>query len=683
MEFLYPGFLYALAALAIPIAIHLFNFRRFKRIPFTNVRFLQQIKQETQSQNKLKHLLILLSRLLALTFLVLAFAQPYIPGDEAGASEGSKVVSIFVDNSFSMEGEGATGPLIDVAKNKAIDIAMTLSPGDRFHLLTHDFEGKHQRLVSREVFIDWVQQIDLSPHSRSFSEIYARQSDALSQAGGRDAYEIYFISDFQKSRFDLDAAEVDSLHRMRLVHLPRNEPNNLYIDSVWFDTPVRKLNDTEKLQVRVVNAGDRKQERIPLRLEINGQTRSLASVDVDARSHGIARLEFVHESAGLHEAVVEIEDSPINYDDTYFFSFDVYESLSILSITNESRSGDPLRGVFASDSVYKYQSTTAQQVDYSALPSYGLIVLLELREIPGGLSEELRAFVEGGGSLWLIPSADVKPSGYDAFMTAFGLPALGEMQRSDERVREVNVEHPLYRGIFESIPKNMDLPAVRRYYSFPDARIPGADALMSMGGGRHFLSAYKKGRGRLYFLKTSLDSESGNFARHALFVASALRMAELSKATELRSIALDEQASFSIPAFTALSAQNLTLRDRRGQIELIPIARQRDGRYIITPGPAVREAAIYRLYHEDEAISAVGINYAREESDVRSYSSAELAELAKLTGMRTIQVFDGSSERLDRELMRATQGQGLWRYCLLLLLLFLLIEGLLLRLWKA
>ena len=79
MQFLYPAFLWAMAALAIPIIIHLFYFRRFKKVSFTNVRLLKEIKEETASRNKLKDLLILLSRFLALALLIAAFAQPFIP----------------------------------------------------------------------------------------------------------------------------------------------------------------------------------------------------------------------------------------------------------------------------------------------------------------------------------------------------------------------------------------------------------------------------------------------------------------------------------------------------------------------------------------------------------------------------------------------------------------------------
>ena len=59
MQFVHPSFLWALGLLAIPIIIHLFKFRRFKTVYFSNVAFLKQIQQESTNRNKLKHLLVL------------------------------------------------------------------------------------------------------------------------------------------------------------------------------------------------------------------------------------------------------------------------------------------------------------------------------------------------------------------------------------------------------------------------------------------------------------------------------------------------------------------------------------------------------------------------------------------------------------------------------------------------
>ncbi|MBK6410933.1 MAG: BatA domain-containing protein [Flavobacteriales bacterium] len=80
--------------MAIPVIIHLFQLRRFKRIDFPNVRFLQEVTQQTRSRKKVRHWLVLLTRMLALACLVLAFAQPYKVhqrGGEGRATGGEPV----------------------------------------------------------------------------------------------------------------------------------------------------------------------------------------------------------------------------------------------------------------------------------------------------------------------------------------------------------------------------------------------------------------------------------------------------------------------------------------------------------------------------------------------------------------------------------------------------------------
>ncbi len=81
MNYQNPQLLYALSAIAIPIILHLFNLRKYKTIRFSSIRFLKEIKQAKRSRSHLKNLLILLSRIFAITFLVLAFTKPYIPSN--------------------------------------------------------------------------------------------------------------------------------------------------------------------------------------------------------------------------------------------------------------------------------------------------------------------------------------------------------------------------------------------------------------------------------------------------------------------------------------------------------------------------------------------------------------------------------------------------------------------------
>src|SRR5690606_33682993 len=140
MQFLYPAFLWALTALAIPVILHLFYFRRYKTVFFSNLRFLREVKEETSARNRLRNLLILLARLLALALLILAFAQPVIPlRDEVRT--GTRHVSLFVDNSFSMQSFGRELSLFDKARQRARDIVTGYGTEDKFQLLGHDLSA--------------------------------------------------------------------------------------------------------------------------------------------------------------------------------------------------------------------------------------------------------------------------------------------------------------------------------------------------------------------------------------------------------------------------------------------------------------------------------------------------------------------------------------------------------------
>jgi hypothetical protein len=192
MSFNYPQFLWALTALSIPIIIHLFNFRKTTRIFFSNTRFLKQVKQETTQKRKLKKYLVLASRLLFLFFLVLAFAQPFLPAKEQLTTQRN--LSVYLDNSYSM-----STPVrekvraLDAGAGFVRDIVELFPTETRYKLLTNDFAPFSNTYKSKAEILDQLSQIRMSPISRSGEEVMKRM--------GESANTIFWISDFQKSTF--------------------------------------------------------------------------------------------------------------------------------------------------------------------------------------------------------------------------------------------------------------------------------------------------------------------------------------------------------------------------------------------------------------------------------------------------------------------------------------------------
>lgn len=106
MQFKHPEILYALLLLSIPIIVHLFQLQRFVKVPFTNVAFLKNIEKQTRKSARLKKWLVLFSRLLTLSCIILAFSQPYF---SESATQQNTNVTIYLDNSFSMQAKAKKG----------------------------------------------------------------------------------------------------------------------------------------------------------------------------------------------------------------------------------------------------------------------------------------------------------------------------------------------------------------------------------------------------------------------------------------------------------------------------------------------------------------------------------------------------------------------------------------------
>ena len=140
MKYQNPEILYALFAVLVPIIIHLLNLRKYKNVYFSSIRFLKKISEEKKQKLKLKNILILISRILAITFLVLTFAQPYISSNNENNLEN---ILIYVDNSFSMDAETKFGRALNIAKEKAKIIANNNSDKN-LYLITNNFSAKNK-----------------------------------------------------------------------------------------------------------------------------------------------------------------------------------------------------------------------------------------------------------------------------------------------------------------------------------------------------------------------------------------------------------------------------------------------------------------------------------------------------------------------------------------------------------
>src|ERR1700744_256367 len=502
MHFLYPAFLFALVSLAIPVLIHLFNFRKYQKVYFSNVQFLKEIREQQSSRRNLKERLILAARLLALFFLVMAFARPYIPGQNGASSGTQNAISIFLDNSYSMQTLNREGSLLDEAKRRAKEIASAYSINDRFQLLTQDFEGKHQRLLSRDEFNDAVDFVKISPRSRSLQQIVNRQQSLLNtQASAAKA--IFIISDFQKNIIGNQPVKVQDGVSMNLVQLTANTQANVAVDSVWLLNAIHRPGETEKLVVRLQNFAGENSVKIPLKLSINGVQKALGGFTVNARSAQNDTLTFSSLQPGWQKGEITLQDNPVIFDNDFYFTFNVKDKMPLLLIDG----GTPnqfLSSVFASDPFFAVRHAPDGNIDYATLNTYPLIVISDVRTVSAGVAQQLKSYVSKGGTLCVFPPADADLPAYTSFLQSLNAAYPEKLVTENLKVSQLNLQNPVFKNIFEEFPQNPDLPVVKKYYKLSNSG-NGLESLMQITGGDQFWASYKSGKGKVYVSAVPLD----------------------------------------------------------------------------------------------------------------------------------------------------------------------------------
>lgn len=673
MHFLYPAFLFALLTLAIPVIIHLFNFRRYQKTYFSNVQFLKEIQEQQASRRNLKERLILASRLLALLFLVLAFARPYIPGNNTANAGKQQAVSIFVDNSYSMQTLNKEGTLLDEAKRRAKEIVAGYNINDRFQLLTQDFEGKHQRLLSRDEFNDAVDAVKVSPQSRSLQQIADRQRELLAEQHGA-VRSAYIISDFQKNMADSKGVKTDSSIRYNLIQLKASELSNVAVDSVWLLTAVHRPDESEKLVVKLHNYAGEKAEKVPLKLTINGAQKAQGSFSIDPRAVQTDTLSFSGLQSGWQKGEIQLQDNPVTFDNQFYFTFNVEKQLPLLVIDGGTENLF-LKAVFSTDQFFAAKRVTDGNVDYAALGTYSSIIISDVRSISTGLAQQLRSYVKNGGTLIVFPADNADLANYKAFLQPVGAAWPEKLVAENVKVSSIDLQNPVFKNIFESYPQNPDLPVVKKYYQLSsEAR---GQELMDLPGRQAFWSGYNNGRGKVYVSAVPLNDDYSNLQRHALFVPVMFRIVLLSGHDQPLFYTLGKDASIDVPSVTVTDKQILKL-SKDGQ-SIIPDARQQGGSTQLFISDQLHDPGIYELKRQDSLVAAIAFNDNRKESDMSYLTGTDLKQLMPGAG----NILEAGPASLKSEVSQLNFGLQLWKLCIILALVFLAAEILLIRFYKT
>lgn len=675
MSFLFPEFLFAWLLMAIPVIIHLFNFRKFKKVQFTHVQFLKEVQQQTSAAQKLKERLILACRMLAIFFLVLVFAQPYLKSSSTQEAYQKSVVSIYLDNSYSMEAVNREGSLLDEGKRKIKELVDAYGLNDRFQLITNNFEGKQQRLLDKSELLDELNTVKIAPFVRSYQSIINRQQEVLMQA--HDAQRsIYLLSDFQKQGELTSKLKADSSISIHAIPLVANPLPNVSVDSVYFLSPTHQPQSEESLVVKIHNDADKEVKAIPLRLNINGVQKALDNISLAAHQDVLDTLSFSGLSAGWQTASVSIKDYPITFDDNLNFTFEVKSHLPVLGVYQDQ----PIKNIdiaYHTDDFFDFQEVNESQINYSDLGKYQLILLENLKSISPGLAQQLKQYALNGGNLTIFIPADADLSSYQQALQSFGTDYPSSLQKAEIKADQLNLQHPFFAGLFDKLPKNPDLPAASAYFKSSQLTRTTQQVLLSGNGKTPLLAIYPEEKGNIFISWMPLESDLSNLARHALFVPILFKMAFTGKQENPLFYTLGESNSINLSGINL--PENEVIKIKNKAIEIIPEWRQSANGALLYFADQIKDAGFYDVVYQNKVIQKIAFNDNRKESHEAFYSSNDLeSEL----GIPAKNILNGKAAPINQQIKEMNLGSSLWKLCLILSIIFLVIEILIIRFLK-
>lgn len=674
MVLVYPWFLIGLLSVAIPIAIHFFELRRVQRVVFTNVSFIREVKLISARQRKVRHLLILLTRLSFLIFLVLLFCQPFIPAPEKDVIDTNSIGAL-IDTSPSMQAHTASDVLLfDKAVELGSGLTSALPPTTQFYLPSNNSQP-----FSPASFREEIEKLTISGHTTGLTA-------AINQSSrGHQAYiQLFLFSDFQKSslapRF-LDS--FDSTQQVFLVPLRRQASANVYVDSVILDDAFIRTGVDIPLKIRLRNGGNEAAVGVQVKVFVGKQLVSAFQADIPVADIAVSTVRVRLTGTEGQKCRIEVEDEPISFDNTYYFTLQPSTKIRIVDIAAVET---PTQQVYGNEPLFNYSFSSPDRINYQGIAGGNLTVVQEMVQVPSGLVEALKRNVAQGGSVLIIPPADINArASYDRLFRELGVGSIqwNSVDRGAPVQRELaspNQQSPFFREVFakQSRPGSMPkaAPIVRWARSGQD--------ILKMRDGEGYLAEFPSGAGKVYLFAAPLRGEYSDFSSHALFVPVMYRLAMQSyKASQLPAYRLT-QGNVTLP-IPAASAKNIgdkaVFKLQQDSNTFIPTQRVQAGEVVLTVPMGMNTPGFYTLTQQGRPITTLAFNQDKRESELASYSVEELRQLIG-TNHPNVHLYDVSEGQSVAAQYKAQRvGTPLWQYCLAAALASLLMEVILLRFW--
>ena len=614
---------------------------------FSNVAFLKKVDEEKKQNRKLKHLLILLSRLLFLTFFIICLAQPFLDREEKFADVSLGIIDNSASNLTIPEGNSNT------VLEDHMDIVNQLS--ERYS----DLQIKVIDATGNDVQAFEIPEVNSSLTSFNLKELMSTQ---------KISKQLILFSDFQKNVIDdnMDLLR-DTTVDIVLIPVHKEVPKTVVWDSIWIKNQ-SGLAKNDALMINVYSRSGKLGTDISI-IE-NDQYVGNSAVELNESINSL-NFSLPIQSTDLDRSLVLKTDEQTSiYDNEFFISLSQQKALKTLYLFNRNPN-DYIKSLFSGNELFDYQQSNIANYSFQALEQYDFLVA----ELGGTLSSQslmlLRQFAQQGGTLVLIPSED--------FVDLNELEKFGvidaKRRNIDEKVELSNPDfnNPFFNNVFKNKEELIDMPVAKPLINWRQG-----NNLLSFKDGSPFLSVVES---NIYLFSTELTEAYTDFPKTAIFLPVFYKMAFSNQGeSSVHYHYLDEEL---VDLSYMRISNGVIIKLANNGKALIPDQREKgSGKEIIIPKGEL-EPGFYNVLNAktDSIYGHLALNYPKEESKEGFYTIAELNTL--FSDQPNVKVINEPGfDKLNEYITESKEGFPLWKYFLILALLSLLAEVLIIRFYK-
>jgi hypothetical protein len=642
MQFKHPEILYFLCLLVIPILVHLFQLRRFKKEYFTNVRFLKELSIQTRKSSKIKKWLLLATRLLLLACIILAFAQPFFKAkDEKNSSNEMYIV---LDNSFSMQAKGQKGELL----KRAVQELLENTPENQtFSLITN----------SETFWNTDIKSIRTELQNLKYNALPFQLESAMAKIKSRKSTfnkDLVVITDAVGLQ-PKQLKSIDTNFNTYFIITKAEQKNNASIDSVFIH---QTLDDFYEIGLKLSSFSE-KDKPIPVALYNQNKliAKTLTKFDIKEKT-----IYFTIPKKDFH-GYASITDNRLEYDNDLYFSISKPKKNNIVSVGTVEKSGF-LSRIYTSDE-FNFNNFAIETLDYNLVEKQNTIILNELDEIPQALQTTLKSFVEKGGNLVFIPSAKSSTANLNPFLKIFGNLQFKSLENKEKLVTKINFNHPLFSGVFENRINNFQYPKTKTSFG-----ISGSNpAALYYEDQTAFLTSINNPISSVYVFAAPINVENSNFQQSPLIVPTFYKMGINNQNNGVNALTIGNNNPFLVDA--TLSKDEI-LKVKNEAETYIPVQQILNDKVKMTFNDFPEQAGNFGIYNQNKFIQNISFNYNRTESDLAQANKEALSDYKTIESIET--VFNSlQTDRTDNQI---------WKWFVIFALLFLVIEMAIVRFVK-